>query len=62
MPEFLPRWLGKFKKRFNLKQYVQHGEIASIPIATYAKINLLRQTYIYFLAPYIYNIDETGLY
>ena len=62
MPKFLPGWLGKFKKRFNLKQYVQYGEIASVPITTYAKINLLCQTCLYFLAPYIYNIDETGLY
>ena len=62
MPKFLPGWLGKFKKRFNLKQYVQYGEIASIPITAHAKINLLRQTCLYFLAPYMYNMDETGLY
>lgn len=62
MPEFSPGWLGKFKKRFNLKQYVQHGEIASVPIAAHAEMNLLRQTCIHFLAPYMYNMDETGLY
>ena len=60
--KFLPRWLGKFKKRFNLKQHVQHSEIASVSITAYTKINLLYQTYLYFLIPYIYNIDETGLY
>ena len=62
MPEFLPGWLGKFKKCFNLKQYVQHGEIASVPITVYAKMDLLRQICLLYLTPYIYNMDETGLY
>lgn len=62
MPKFLPGQLGKFKKRFNLKQYVQYSKIAFVPITAYTEINLLYQTCLYFLAPYIYNIDETGLY
>ena len=62
MPKFLPGWLGKFKKRFNLKQYIQYGEITSVPITAYAKMDLLRQICLLYLAPYMYNMDKTSLY
>ena len=62
MPKFLPGWLGKFKRRFNLKQYIQYSEIASVLITVHTKIDLLYQIYLLHLTPYIYNIDKTGLY
>jgi hypothetical protein len=62
VPEFSPGWLGKFKSRFKLKQFESFGEIASVPHTAHAEMDLLRAATRQFLAPYLYNMDETGLY
>lgn len=62
LPEFSHGWLDRFKSRHNIKQYTSHGELASVPVAASAEMKLLRDICRRFLAPYMYNIDETSLY
>jgi hypothetical protein len=61
-PHFSNGWLMRFKSRFKLKQHTSYGEIASVPIVAHAQIILLRTITILYLAPCLYNMDETGLY
>jgi hypothetical protein len=62
VPEFSTGWLCRFQGRYNIKQFTSYGEIASVPAIAYAKMVLVRAITILYLALYLYNMDETGLY
>ena len=64
-PKFSNGWLEGFQKRFNIKEYVTHGEAASAEInkpdaiAQMEKVRLLVSKY---NPDNILNMDETGLF
>lgn len=45
-----------------MKEYASHDEIASVPITAHAEMNFLRAITILYLASYLFDMDETGLY
>ena len=63
-PKWSNRWLEGFKKRFKIKEYVQHGEAGSAAtddldnIAQMERVRLLCAEY---ELRDVFNIDETGL-
>ncbi|KAI0993375.1 hypothetical protein K3495_g14809 [Podosphaera aphanis] len=63
-PKWSNGWLESFKKKYNIKQYVQHGEDAAADInsdANVAKIMELRDLCSKCLEKDIFNMDETRL-
>lgn len=62
IPELSDRWLGRFKKRFHIKQRVQHGEAASVPESAEAEMRAVRTLCGDYQEDDIYNMDETGLF
>ena len=61
-PEFSIGWVGNFKKRHNIKEFVQHGEAGSAPEATEVEMRSLRTLAGEYQEEDIYNMDETGLF
>jgi len=62
-PKWSNGWLEGFKKRFNIKEYVQHGEAATADIYSLANITQmeeLRQLCATYADEDIFNMDETG--
>ena len=56
-------WLASFKKRHGIKQYVRHGEAASVDAAVVVSgREKLRATLSEYALADIYNFDETGLF
>ncbi|KAI1003148.1 hypothetical protein K3495_g5062 [Podosphaera aphanis] len=58
-------WLESFKKKFNIKQYVQHGEGAAADInsdTNIAEITEFRDLCSRYPEKDIFNMDETGLF
>ncbi|CAB5369969.1 unnamed protein product [Rhizophagus irregularis] len=56
-------WLSKFKKRYNIKQFIKAGEANSAPLETLEEERVALQEIIeqYDLRD-VYNVDETGKY
>ena len=64
-PKWSNGWLEGFKKRFNIKEYIQHGEAATADIyspANITQIEELRQLCATYADEDIFNMDETGLF
>ncbi|KAI0990930.1 hypothetical protein K3495_g17257, partial [Podosphaera aphanis] len=64
-PKWSNGWLESFKKKFNIKQYVQYGEGAAADInsdANIAQITKLRDLCSRYPEIDIFNMDETGLF
>ncbi|KAI1005963.1 hypothetical protein K3495_g2254 [Podosphaera aphanis] len=64
-PKWSNGWLESFKKKFNVKEYVQHGEGAAADInsdANIAQITELRDLCSRYPEKDIFNMDETGLF
>jgi hypothetical protein len=65
MPKWSNGWLGGFKSRFGIKEYVQHGEAASAAVEDpehIAAMAHLCQLCTEYEPRNILNMDETGLY
>ncbi|KAI1002895.1 hypothetical protein K3495_g5308 [Podosphaera aphanis] len=64
-PKWSNGWLESFKKKFNIKQYVQHGEGAAADInsdANIAQITELRDLCSRYPEKDTFNMNETGLF
>ena len=64
-PRFSNGWLQGFQKRFNIREYVNHGEAASAEIENpdaIAQMQNLRRLVIEYDPDDILNMDETGLF
>jgi hypothetical protein len=64
-PKFSNGWLDGFKKRFKIKEYVQHGEAASAEIDTpnaIAQMEKVRGLAIEYGPRDTFNMDETSLF
>ncbi|KAI0992680.1 hypothetical protein K3495_g15505 [Podosphaera aphanis] len=64
-PKWSNGWLESFKKKFNIKQYVQHEEGAAADIksdANIAQITELRDLCSRYPEKDIFNMDETGIF
>ncbi|KAI0997959.1 hypothetical protein K3495_g10231 [Podosphaera aphanis] len=64
-PKWSNGWLESYKKKFNIKEYVQHGEGAAADInsdTNIARITELRDLCSRYPEKYIFNMDETGLF
>jgi hypothetical protein len=64
MPKWSNGWLGRFKGRFNIKEYEQHGEAASAAVEDpdhIAQMERLRLICTEHEERNILNMDETGL-
>ena len=64
-PRWSSGWLDGFKKRFKIKEYVQHGEAASADINNpeiIKQMNDLRELCATYADRDIFNMDETGLF
>jgi hypothetical protein len=64
-PKWSNGWLDRFKRRYNIKEYRQHGEGASAEVNTLLaiqQINDLRLEYSNYHPCDIFNMDETGLF
>ena len=64
MPKWSNRWLDRFKKRYKIKEYVQHGEAGSAAtddLDNIEQMQALRQLCTEYHLQDILNIDETSL-
>ena len=64
-PKFSNGWLGNFQKRFNIKEYINHGEAAAAQIDNpdaIAQIEKIRRLVIKYDLDDVLNMDETGLF
>ncbi|KAI0996001.1 hypothetical protein K3495_g12179 [Podosphaera aphanis] len=64
-PKWSNGWLESFKKKINIKEYVQHGEGAAADInsdANIAQITELRDLCSRYPEKDIFNMDEIGLF
>jgi hypothetical protein len=64
-PKWSNGWLDRFKKRYNIKEYKQHGEGASAEVNTplaIQQMNNLRLECSNYHPRDIFNMDETGLF
>jgi hypothetical protein len=64
MPKWSNKWLERFKKRYKIKEFVQHGEAGSAAtdnLDNVAQIEAVRQFCKQYKLRNILNIDETGL-
>ena len=64
MPKWSNGWLKGFKKRYKIKEYVQHGEAGSAAtdgLDNIAQIEAVRQLCKEYKLRNIFSIDETGL-
>jgi hypothetical protein len=65
MPKWSNGWLEGFKKRFRIKEYVQHGEAATADIFNplmIEQMNRVRDLCKQYRDKDIFNMDETGLF
>jgi hypothetical protein len=64
-PQFSNGWLDRFKGRFKIKEYVQHGEAASAEVNTSKAIEQMDKVRS-LVAEYqpcdVFNMDETSLF
>ena len=64
-PKFSNGWLGNFQKRFNIKEYINHGEAAAVQIDSpdaIAQIEKICRLVIKYDLDDVLNMDETGLF
>jgi hypothetical protein len=64
-PKWSNGWLDSFKKRYRIRQFVQHGEAATADIhspANIAQMDGVRQLCMKYARRDIFNMDETGLF
>ena len=61
-PKFSNGWLQKFKARYKIKFFTQHGEAGSVPQEAEEDMKALRTIVGEYEEDNIYNMDETGLY
>lgn len=62
VPQFSIGWLDKFKKRYNLRRLVRHGEAASVPPEAAIEMRAIQTLCGEYSEDDIYNMDETGLF
>jgi hypothetical protein len=65
MPKWSNGWLDGFKKRFKIREYVNHGEGGTAAVNTtesVTQITTIRLLCAQYAPRDIFNIDETGLY
>lgn len=64
-PKWSNGWLGGFKKRFNIREYVRHGEAASAHVNdpdNIQQMEKVRQLAAEYGEDNTFNMDETGLF
>jgi hypothetical protein len=64
MPKWSNGWLEGFKKRYKIKEYVQHGEAGSAAtddVDNIAQMKAVRQLCKEYELRNVLNMDETGL-
>lgn len=62
-PHWSQGWLGNFKNRYNIRQFVRHGEASSVnPADALGRIKELQELLKRYNAEDQYNVDETGLF
>ena len=63
-PYWSNRWLDRFKKRYKIKEYIQHREAGSIATddpSNIVQMEVLQQLYKEYKLQNILNIDKTSL-
>ena len=61
-PQFSDGWLTRFKARYHIQHYRQHGEGAAVPASAESEMAEIRKKVAGYAKENVYNMDETGLF
>lgn len=63
-PKWSTGWLSRFKQRYGIRQFIQHGEAASAPdnVEVEESMRVIQDILMYKEEHEIYNMDETALF